>query len=230
MSARLCLFSLVAVLLVVAPNASAQWYEDFDSYVAGSGLIGQGGWEGWDGSAAYDGFVSDAYAYSAPNSAQIIDASDLIHQFTGYTSGVWIFTSYVYVPMDFQGQSYYILLNTYSHGGTNNWSVQVMFDSAGVVDSYPESSQLPLIQGEWVELRLEIDLDADLQTFYYGGDMLYQKSWIDGASGGGVPNIACLDLFGNGATPVYYDSFSLEEDEPTPADDTTWGAIKSLYR
>ena len=230
MNLRHLAFVLVAVFLV-APVATAQWYENFDSYELGSGLIGQGGWEGWDGSPDFDGFVSDDYAYSTPHSAQIIGTSDLIHQFTDYTSGAWVTTAWVYVPMDFQGQSYFLMRNTYSHGGSdNNWSVQIMFDSAGIVESYPEAVQLPLIQGEWVELRIEIDLDADIQTCYYDDQMLYQKSWVEGVSGGGVPSIACIDLFGNAATAVYYDDLSIDEMGGTPVEDTTWGAVKALYR
>ena len=68
---------------------------------------------------------------------------------------------------------------------------------------------------EWVELRVEIDLDTDSQDFFYGGDLLYSKSWTDGVSGGGASNIAVIDLFANpGSTSVYYDDMSLI---PAPA-------------
>ncbi len=230
MHLRHLLGGALATVLLLLPVAGAEWSDDFDSYAVGSGMIGQGGWEGWDASPAADAYVSDLYAFSSPHSVEIVPTSDLIHQFTGYTSGAWVFTAYVYVPTDFSGQSYFLLLNTYNHGGPYNWSSQVMFDSGGFVESYPEGVQLPLITGQWVELMIEIDLDLDVQTFYYGGTMLYEKSWIDGVSGGGEVNIACVDLYGNNASPVYYDDCSLIEDGTVPVENTTWGGIKGLYR
>jgi hypothetical protein len=221
---------LLAAVILLVPVASADWMDDFDAYVAGTGLIGQGGWEGWDNSPAADALVSTMYSHSAPNSAQILPTSDLIHQFSGYTSNIWVFTAWQYIPSSFVGQSYFLLLNTYNHGGPYNWSCQVMFDAVGVVQSDPEGATLPLIRDQWVELRVEIDLDTDVQTFYYGGQMLYQKSWIDGVSGGGVLNIACVDLYGNNADFIYYDDVSLVLWEPTPTLMSTWGQIKALYR
>jgi len=219
---------LVAALLLV-PVASAQWSDNFDAYVAGTGLNGQGGWECWDANPAADALVSDLYALSSPNSAEILTTSDLIHQWTGATSGLWIFTCYQYVPTDFTGQGYFLMLNTYNHGGPYNWSIQVMIDAAGVITSDPEGATLPLIRGQWVEIRVEIDLTTDVQTFYYGGQMLFQKSWIDGMSGGGVANIACVDLYGNTATSIFYDDMSLCQGV-SPVEESTWGQIKSLYR
>jgi len=69
-----------------------------------------------------------------------------------------------------------------------------------------------------------------MQTFYYGGQLLYQKSWTEGMSGGGMLNFACVDLYGNSASFVYYDDFSLVPWQPTPTQPTTWGQIKAAYR
>ena len=223
------LLGVFAALLLLVPAASADWSDDFDSYTAGSGLNGQGGWECWDDDPAFDALVSDAYALSMPNSAQILPTSDLVHAFTDYFAGQWVFTAWQFIPDGFQGQSYFLLLNTYNHGGPYNWSCQVLFDSAGIVESYPELDTLPLIVGEWVELRIEIDFTADVQTFYYGGQVLYQKSWTEGVSGGGVPNLGCVDLFGNNADPVHYDDCSIME-PGTAAEVTTWGQIKASFR
>jgi len=133
---------LVAVLLLV-PAASADWTENFDSYAAGSGLIGQGGWEGWDNSPGANALVSALYSLSSPNSAEILPTSDLIHQFSGYTAGVWVFTTHLFIPTGFSGQCYFLLLNTYNHMGPYNWSSQVMFDGTGIVLSDPEGATLP---------------------------------------------------------------------------------------
>jgi MYXO-CTERM domain-containing protein len=62
-------------------------------------------------------------------------------------------------------------------------------------------------------VRFEIDLDADVQDIYYDGNLLSSKSWTDGVSGGGALNIGAVDIFANGASPIYWDDMSLV---PTP--------------
>ncbi len=69
------------------------WTDNFDSYATGSQLIGQGGWEGWDNNPAAGALTSSAQALSAPNSAAILGATDLVHQYSGYTSGQWVYTA-----------------------------------------------------------------------------------------------------------------------------------------
>jgi hypothetical protein len=201
-------FGAAAVLAACSATVCADWYEDFDSYEAGSGLHGQGGWLGWEGDPTWDGYITDVIARSDPNSLESTLDTDMVHEFEGYTSGQWTFTAWQYVPDDFVGESYFILLNRYEVGN-HNWSTQVRFDDEGFVESEFEGEQLSLITGEWVELRVEIDLDADVQDIYYGGDLLSSKSWVDGVSGGGDVNIGAVDIFANGASPVYWDDLSL---------------------
>jgi hypothetical protein len=194
-------------------------------------MIGQGGWEGWDDDPGADALVTDAVSHSSPNSVDILPTSDLIRQFEGYTAGCWRITAWQFIPGTFQGETYFLLLNTYAHGGGYNWSTQLMFTSiGGYVESQGEGAQLPLIMDAWVELCVEIDLDADIQRIYYGGQLLSEKSWTEGLTGGGAANIGCVDLYGNGADSVYYDDFTLEAIGPSPVDDSSWGTIKSLFR
>lgn len=211
----LLLFGATMVLACLPATASAQWSEDFDSYANGSSMHGQGGWKGWDNSPLWTAYVTNAQSLSPPHSVDISGNADLVHEYSGYTSGQWIYTAWQYVPEEFQGTSYFILLNTYNDGGPYNWSTQVHFESAtNLVISDFEGASLPLITGQWVELRNEIDLDADTQSFYYAGTLLSSKSWTDGVSGNGALNIGAVDLFANGASPVYYDDMSLV---PEPA-------------
>lgn len=224
--------SILAFMVLVLPGtASADWFENFDSYALGSGLHGQGGWHGWDGNPAYDAYVSDAFSHSAPHSAAIAGSTDIIQEYQNYVTGAWVFTAWQYIPSGFSGISYFILLNTYNDFGPYNWSTQVWFDSAsGLVGSDPEGNSLPLIMGQWVEIRIMINLDQDVQTFFYGGQQLYQKSWTEGMSGGGELNIGALDLYANGASSVYYDDLSLVPDLPSAVQTTTWGRVKQSFR
>jgi hypothetical protein len=191
------------------------WSENFDSYTLGQYLDGSpddGGWKGWENNTAYGAFVSDIYSQSSPHSVEIEDTSDLVHEYNGYTSGKWRYTAWQYIPEDFTGETGFMLLNKYSDAGDNSWSTQLRFSSlTQVVHSDTDGSELPLIIGQWVEIRVDIDIDSDVQKIYYGGDFLVEKSWKDGVTGGGDPNIGAVDLFANSASAIYYDDFSLEE-------------------
>lgn len=204
---------LVAVLMIASPAALAAviptcWYEAFDAYNPGTGLHGQGGWEGWGGDPAGDAYVTAAQGMYGSQSVEIVGASDLVRTYCGCVFGRWTFTAWQYLPADFSGQTYFILLNTY--GGANNWSTQLRFDSGlGVVESEYETAQLPLVTGEWIELRIAIDLDANTQEIYYDDALLTTKSWSEGVSGSGAVEIAAVDLYANASTPVYYDNLSL---------------------
>jgi hypothetical protein len=201
-------------------QSTVGWSENFDEYPTGFQLHGQGGWAGWGNDPAAGALTSDVQARSTPNSVDILGASDLTHSYSGYTSGQWTYTAWQYVPTDFTGITYFILLNTYTDGGADtNWSTQVNFNSATglVTNDGTTGGTLPMIKGEWVEIRDVINLDADTQSFYYGGDLLFTGSWTNEMPpGGGAVNIAAVDLFANGASSVFYDDISLSQFVDTP--------------
>ena len=204
-------------LFAGAPGAS--WSDNFDGYPIGSQMHGQGGWKGWANSPAAGALTSDVEAISTPNSVAIVGASDLVHEYAGYSSGEWTYTAWQFVPSDFTGQSYFILLNQYDDAGlTNNWSVQVFIDGAtNTVENYGATGgTLPLIKGTWVELRVEIDLNSDSQSFFYNNELLYTATWTSEQGAPGILNIAAVDLFANTASVVYYDDISLTT-TPNPA-------------
>ena len=192
------------------------WEENFDSYDLGSSMHGQGGWKGWDDNPDATGYVSDVQAQSSPHSVEIAwfegTAADLIHELTGVNSAEWTFTAYQYIPSDFSGETYFLLLNTYNDGGPYHWSNAVSFSSdTGEVSSW-EGETLLIIFDQWVEIRVEINFSADWQEIYYDDDLLVEKSWTEGVQSGGVLNLACVDLYAGDAssTSVYYDDLSLE--------------------
>jgi len=198
------------------------WSDNFDSYDTGSSLHGQGGWKGWNNNPDLTAYVVDDLFLSEPHSVNIKENSDLVHEFTEYTSGKWIFIAWQYIPDDFSGQSYFIMLSDYVDGaGQNNkWAVQILFDSVGIVSSDYDNVNLPLITGQWVELRTNIDLDTDWFEFYYGSELLISKAWTAEPNNeyGGILNIGAVNLFANGASSVYYDDLSLERPQPLLCD------------
>ena len=207
--------------LVIKPAFSPSWSDNFDSYTDGQFLDGEpddGGWKGWDNDPAYGAAVTSTQSRSSPHSVDISADADLVHEYSGYTIGQWTYTAWQYVPTDFAGESAFILLCKYEDGGDKIWSTQLRFNSdTMVVHSDYDANELPLIMGQWVEIRVEIDLDADIQQIYYDGDLLVEKSWKDGVTGGGIENIGAVDLFANFASPIYYDDISLTGDTPLPA-------------
>jgi hypothetical protein len=55
--------------------AQTPWSDDFDSYLTGSQMHGQGGWKGWDNNPLAGALTSNAYQRSGPNSVAIAGPS-----------------------------------------------------------------------------------------------------------------------------------------------------------
>ena len=199
------------ILVPMDPPPPSAWEDDFDQYQPGQGLHGIDGWEGWNNDPQFDGVVTDAFSHTNPNSVEIAGAADLVQEFSGVDSGLWVFDGWTYVPSAHTGgDSIIMLLNTYQDGGPHNWSTQVNFNNdQGIIWSWPDRGELPLITDQWVPIHLTIDFDNDTQTFLYDGQELYTKSWTEGVTGDGALDLGALDLFAFGTTAVYYDTLSL---------------------
>ncbi len=197
----------------IAAGVLVDWYENWDAYPTGQNMHGVGGWKGWGNDPTWTAYTTDVQFISFPNSIDINDTSDLVHEYA-IDAGVWTYTAWQYIPANLVGTTYFILLNQYDDAGlTWNWSVQVEFDSVTdlVINDGGAGGTLPIIYDTWVEIAVVIDLDNDWQEFYYGGNLLFAGSWSEGMSGGGITSIGAVDLFANGASPVYYDDLSLVE-------------------
>jgi len=161
--------------------------------------------------------VTSEQAHSAPHSLAVEGPTDLIHQWTEFTSGIWNLSAWSFVPDDFEGENAFILLSVYYHGGGqegNQWAVQCRMNSFdGTIGSDYQGFYLPLITGEWVEFKCAIDLDSDWVEMYYGGELLDYREWTAGPNldMGGSLEIACINLFANGATVVYWDDIYIQE-------------------
>ncbi|HEY5912623.1 MAG TPA: hypothetical protein VJA21_18635 [Verrucomicrobiae bacterium] len=207
---RSLISAVAACWLIAAGTAEAQWSENFDGYAAGSQMHGQGGWAGWDNAPAAGALVSSAQAYSAPNSVAITGGSDLVHQYSGYTSGVWVYRARQYIPSSLTaGSTYFILLNRYAPSGANNsWSIQTVFDLAANTfhDENGTSSTNAIVRNTWVELAYEIDLTHNTVKCFYNNVLFATHAW----QSGGVNAIGAVDLYANNVGPVYYDNLSLK--------------------
>lgn len=209
------LSGVFAVLLAIAlPSvANAQFLENFDSYANGSMINGQGGWEGWDGDNQWDATVTDVVSFSSPHSLNLTPVSDTVQTFSGLNTGIWTVKVQTYIPSGHSGDTFFIILNTYDAGtATHNWSFQLRMNGAdNVVESMgtpanPSNVTLPLIVDQWVEVKIDIDLDANTYSSYYGGTFLDSLAW----NTDGLNEIQAFDLFCDGCTDSYFDDISLD--------------------
>ena len=171
---------------IYSASSGRSWSDNFDTYTLGQFLDGDptdGGWKGWDNDPTFGAYVVDDQALSSPHSLEIAYDTDLIHEYSGYTIGQWTYIAWVYVPSDFVAISYFMILSDYEdgQGEGNKWQFVMTFDAdQGIVTSENDGNWLWLKTDQWIEIRVEIDLDSDWFELYYDGDLLVEREWTAG--------------------------------------------------
>ncbi len=211
------------------------WHENFDVWADGYWLDHVGGWKGWDGDPALAASTSAELALSLENSVVAVGPTDLVHEFCGAEEDIWIVRLWQFVPVSFESGgvepfrgSYIVLLNTYADLGPYHWSAQLHVDSdtQSFIRDGIETVSAPLLVDAWVEVRIVVNFATDTYRVFYGGvEVGGPASWSDGVFGqsGGALELAALDLFANGSSPVYYDE--LEIVRPAVGDMNCDGAV-----
>ena len=199
------------------------WFEDFETHYPDTSVGNWRDWQGWDNDPAFDAEVTQAQAHGGTNSLVIDQDSDLVRQFDGADSGLWHFTAWQYIPADFESGgsglergSWFLLLNTYQDSGPYNWTVGMQVDSVdGLMKIYHgdgnNTVNIPYETDRWAKIESIINLDSDWTRIYYDDQFVAEYSWTGGifGEGGGSLDIAAVDLFANGSSPVFYDDLSL---------------------
>lgn len=201
----LALSAGIAPVLILAGSAFAggtDFADNFDSYSNGQGVVGMNGWESWCGTGE-NANASNVFSNSPPNSLHTDSFDDIVQDTDEnvLTTGLWVLEFNHYVDNAATGSTYIIALNQYCNT-TNNWSLQVNFNATTdqVVAEGGNAEQTTLVRGQWVPVRVEIDLDNDTHDIYYNGQLLVDdRSWSEGVSGGGIVAISCFDFFSNGS-------------------------------
>ena len=174
--------------------------DDLESYGTVTNLHGLGNWEGWNGATNSAAPLTNTVAYSGSNSVYVAGGSDTVHKYAGLNGGRLVHTAWLYVPTgSTTGRSFYGLMHAYTGqdfgaGSFIDMDADELQSEAGV--------SVPLIRDRWVELRTVIDLDADTCSEYYNGELLSTHAW-------GGEALVGLDLWANGASPVYYDDINV---------------------
>jgi hypothetical protein len=222
---KLWILPVLVLVAAVPARVDAQFFDEhFDTYATGSTIAGQGGWETWDNNPAANTTVVSTQSFTPPNSLLISGTADIVHQFTGVTSGTWYAKTMVFIPSTQTGESWFILLNTYAPGGPYNWSAQVVFcrtgcTTAGVVPGMVTSiggseitvvGTTPLILNQWVEIRAQVNLTTNQYQVFYNGVQFYNQPWTVTAP----LRIQAVDLFSNGTSPTFMDNVWLDPTVP----------------
>jgi hypothetical protein len=206
-------------------SRSVVWSENFDSYAAGTQLGGQGGWHPWGDDPSANANVTNAQSRSPANSVDIYGTSDMVHEWTDINYHNCTFSAWVYVPADFEGQNYLILLSVYA-GDSSKWDLQIYFNSETLtLRDYDSNNETPYNPGEWGHIRVEIDFINDWQHVYYNDVLWLSKGWTNGTSGGGILEFGAIDLYANGASTVYWDDLSIWATQAPPTPKLTIGTI-----
>jgi hypothetical protein len=200
--------------------------DNFEDFTPGP-ICGQGGWEAWYINPDNCGTVTNEESFSIVQSLKLVGAEeapkgdDAVRIIDGATEGVWHFHADTFVPADAYGRGWVVLLNTYSAGGDKNWSLALALDAdQGLVQDNPLGQQdpptLPLVVDRWVPIDVEVDLDNDICTVYYDGQVLLEgQSWSAGMNAPGKAAIEALHLDagdpnGDGISAMFIDDVSLE--------------------
>ena len=199
--------------------------DDFDAYANGSDIHGQGGWKGFDNDPGAGAPITEDQAHSPPRSLDVSGADRPLHELDTTFDGVWILEGWQYIPSSFvsvgpiesEAGSIFRLYNTYSDGGTQEKSAECRVDSTSAnLECFQGVGStvvvIPYDTDRWVKLQAIIDLDDDWTQIYYDDQLVTEYTWTGGILGGGsgALDIAAVDLYGNGASSVYYDDLRLD--------------------
>jgi flagellar hook capping protein FlgD/MAM domain-containing protein meprin/A5/mu len=186
--------------------------DDFDSYTVGGYVAEQGAqWTTWSNlpGTSEDTIVSDAQAASPSNSMLVELNNDMVYIMEDYTTGIYSMDIDMYVPDGYCG--YYNMQKTTTPG--EEWGFQAYFQTDGhvIVDAGAAAAiDFNFLHDEWFDLRLVIDLDSDLCSFYFNGEFKIEYQWTLGTFGtAGLNQLGGMNIFGGANstttdTPMFY--------------------------
>jgi len=212
-------------LLCVSLPASADYLETFDSYAAGSTLIGQGGWVGYPGESwNTDANVVSTQSHSPGNSMMVHSGgpsgygTDIVRAFTGYTTGSWVVKGYTYVPTGMVGHADWILKSLYTDPWVgDNDGLYIQLNGTTGKASVGGATDQNILRDQWVLFEVDVNLDTRAGEAFYNGASLGTFTYGDPTNHA----IAAFDIWTYGgftdAFPVYYDDFNITPEPATMA-------------
>jgi hypothetical protein len=194
----------MAIALAFSLNAQTPVFSDnFDVYTAGSGVVASNSsWSFWSATPS-DATVSNLYASSLANSAEINgQAVDLVLPMGPYTTGKYVTSFNMLIPTGSTG-AYFNGLHTWSASSTAyEWGMDMFFDGAGassvVIGSATTASPISNPIDQWFAMKIIIDLDVDSIWVKMDNNLIAASKWsLNNADGTqGLNQLSGFDFFG----------------------------------
>lgn len=206
MMKKILLFISILATVMVANTQTLLFEDNFDSYTTGMGVAAQSAdWDTWDGSPNLDGAVSTDYASSGTKSAKIEGtATDLVLPIGPYVAGKYDVKWKMLIPNGFG--AYFNALHVWSSSSTTyEWAVDVFFSDQGEVTwtaEFVTGGAANIDNGEWFDVQLTADLDADVGVLYINDVIVHTWQWsINNANGNaGTNQLSAIDFYGTDDT------------------------------
>lgn len=216
---------LVAGSCCLAPPATAQLLDDFESYLPGD-LCEQSPWEEFPDRRGMDacGTVANEYAHSGVQSLRIVGdpggkfgLGDHVVRRVEIFGGLWNYSVWTFVPESATGQAYVMV---WSDRDLTHTSLRLRLDADNdVVVSEPGGEALPLLRGRWVQVWADFNLGPQTVSISYDGVALVSNGSWDGDH-----RIEALSFYagepGGGTSGIYLDNvlvYAVDECEPCDA-------------
>jgi len=203
-------------------DISLAWRGDgLETYAALTLLSNVGGWFGWDNAPAAAATVDATRARTGTNSLLVGATTDAVRPGIGLTSGRWNVSAWLYIPTGglVGGDVYFIANSVYNHGGPYTWTTELKCSGTTIVDDLRPTTPQPLVFDQWVELRADVDLDANTVAYYYNGGRISRGAYT---ILGGPRALANIDLFSTGGT-CNWDDICFQKISPPPCYETNIG-------
>jgi hypothetical protein len=193
--------------------------ENFDSYTAGGQLACQSpNWTTWSQAPCdpvEDGYISNLYAHSAPNSVVIVQNNDQIKLLGDITTGKYNMSFWMYIPAGKSGYFNTLSEFTLPYVSGGYWAFECYFNVGGIgaLTANHSAHAFTWVEDVWQKVEVIVDLDNDVAEFWIGGNFVYSWPWSQGSSTGTGPlKLDANDFFGAAATDeMYMDDYSLNE-------------------
>lgn len=221
---------LFASVIAAGPLLTAQtvlFEDDFESYTVGEGIAAQAsdvGWQLWTaGQPQMDAMVSDMQASSGTNSIHLLQSAgvDIVYDVgTPLITGKYDIEFKMYIPAGKEG--YFNVMHNWDLNSTNNyeWAADVYFSANGQVTwttGFTDGGAVAFDHDTWFDMKVAVDMDADLAKIYYNGEELVAWQWsLNNADGmPGLNQFKVVNFFAYGPSQTngdyYIDDFKISD-------------------
>jgi len=209
---------LFALLFMFAGYASSQtvlYEDDLDTYALSSflGVVNPTWWTTWSNQpgGGEDIQIMNSFSHSTPMSGsadKVGGQTDAILKLGNKISGAYELSWFMYIETGKCG--YYNIQHMQSPG--IEWAFEVYFRTAGTIELLEGGNTTfgSYLHDQWVEVKHEIDLDADEIKLYIDGVLLHTWPFSNEASApGGTNQLGGVDFFageksGSSEIPAYF--------------------------